>query len=266
VTADAAALAERVRLARQQVDRETGRAQQVRADAAAVNAEIARLEAAAELHAKVALLLTTISERKQEDDRARFEGAVTRALQIIFGPELSFGLVPGETGGQPTLEPVIRSDYGGTITETSVLDARGGGMAAVAGFMMRLVMLLFTPGARQVLFLDESFAHVSESYADRVAAFLREAAYQAGVQIVLSAHSVTYAQYADQLIRLTLGPDGLTRVFEGESELCRASLRRTRVVVHFVSAVTPNITTRHAAGGAQTGSDGTTRLREPPPS
>jgi hypothetical protein len=218
VSTEAAALAAQVRAARQQVDRQVGRAQQLRDDAAAVEAVIAVLEHQAEVHAKLAMLLTSVSEQAQEDARARFESLATRALQVIFGPELSFGLVPGESGGQPTLEPVIRSDYGGTITETSVLDARGGGMAAVTGFVMRLVKLLLTPGARRVLLLDESFAHVSESFTDRVASFLREVADQAGVQIILNTHDPVYAQYADQRVRLVLGPDGLTQVFEGESE------------------------------------------------
>lgn len=218
MSTDVAALALQVREARQRADRQTGRAQQLRDDAVAVDAEIAALEAKAELHAKVALLLASVGEQAQEDARARFEQMATRALQIIFGPEHSFGLVAGESGGQPTLEPVIRSDYGGTITETSVLDARGGGMAAVTGFVMRLVMLLQTPALRRILLLDESFAHVSESYTDRVASFLRDVADQADVQIVLVTHDPVYAQYADQLVRLAQGPDGMTRVFPGESE------------------------------------------------
>jgi hypothetical protein len=216
---DVAALAAEVAARRRELDLLAGRAQQVASAGKAAEAEIAALEYQAGLTARVAALLTTIGEQAQESARARFEDLATRALQVIFGAELSFGLVPGESGGQPTLEPVIRSDYGGTITQTSVMDARGGGMAEVTGFVMRLVMLLLTPGARRVLFLDESFGFVSDSFTARVAEFLREVADKAQVQIVLITHDPVYAQHADQCIRLVPGERGRARAVEGESEL-----------------------------------------------
>jgi hypothetical protein len=218
VVIDVAALASRVSARRRELDREVGRAQQVAADGLAVEAAIAVLEHLVDTCAKTAALLTTFGEQAQEDARAQFEALATRALQVIFGANLSFGLVAGESGGQPTLEPVIRSVHGGTITETSVLDARGGGMAAVAGFVMRLVMMLLTPGARRVLFLDETFGMVAKSFEPRIAEFLREVADKAGVQIVLVTHSDAYSDLADTEIRLVLGDDGLTRTYEGKSE------------------------------------------------
>lgn len=89
---------------------------------------------------------------------------------------------------------------------------------AVVGFVLRLVVLLLTPGARRFLALDESFAHVSASYEPRVAEFLREVADKAGVQIMLVTHSNAYGDLADAKYRLVLGADGKTEVFEGESE------------------------------------------------
>jgi DNA repair ATPase RecN len=203
---------------RQAVEREAGQAELVAAQGAAAEADVARLEAAVALHVKVQALLTTIGEEAQETARGQVEGLATRALQVIFGPELSFHLVPGERGGQATLELVIRSDYGGTVTETAVLEARGGGMAAVVGFVLRLVVLLLTDGARRFLAMDETFAHVSESYASGVAEFLREVADKAGVQLLLITHSPVYGDYADANLRLVLGPDGITQVHEGETE------------------------------------------------
>jgi hypothetical protein len=208
---DVAALAARVAARRRQLDREAGRAQQVVADGMAAEAAIAVLEHQVDTCAKTAALLTTFGEEAQEDARAQFEAWASRALQMIFGTELTFGLTAGESGGQTTLEPVIRSVYGGTITETSVLGARGGGMAAVTGFVMRLVMLLHTPGARRVLFLDESFGMASKEFEPRIAEFLREVADKAGVQIVLVTHSDAYSDLADLEIRLALGEDGRTR-------------------------------------------------------
>lgn len=216
--ADLEALCLAARQRRQQAEREAGQAEQVARQGKAAEAEVAHLEAAVELHQKVQALLTSVGEEAQESARAQVEGLATQALQVIFGPELSFHLVPGERGGQATLDLMIRSDYGGTVTETPVLEARGGGIAAVVGFVLRLVVLLLTDEVRRFLALDETFVHVSDSYAAAVAEFLREVADKARVQLLLITHSPVYADYADVRVRLVLGPDGVTRVYEGETE------------------------------------------------
>jgi hypothetical protein len=218
VTADVAALADEVRSCRRRLDRQAGRAQHVATAGLAVEAEIARLVPAVELHAMVAALLTRIGEEAQEHARAEFEERATQALQYIFGDDLSFHLVPGESGGQATLEPVIRSQFAGTEMETAVMDARGVGMVVVVGFILRLVMILRTPSARKIIFLDESFAHVSEVYREPLGRFLREIADRTGMQVVMITHDPVYAEYADTLVRFALGPDKVTQVFEGESE------------------------------------------------
>lgn len=91
-------------------------------------------------------------------------------------------------------------------------------MAAVVGFVLRLVVLLLTPGTQRFLALDESFAHVSASYEPRVAEFLREVADKAEVQILLITHSDAYSDLADARYRLSLGSDGVTVVEEGVTE------------------------------------------------
>ena len=216
---DLASLATAVQVTRRDLDRQAGRAQQVAKSWQAAEQDIARLTERTELYAKTAALLTAIGEEAQESARAMFDDLATRALQDIFGDEFSFRLVPGETGGQVSLEPVIRSEYDGEVIETPVLEARGGGMAVVVGFVLQLVMVLLTPGARKILFLDETFTFVSESYTDRVAEFIAKIARSRDIQIVMITHDRTFAQYADVRVRLVLGPGGVTQVFEGESEL-----------------------------------------------
>lgn len=215
---DLASLAAAVQGTRRSLDRQAGRAQQVAKAWQQAEADITRLEDQAELYAKVAAMLTRIGEEAQESAREMFDDLATRALQDIFGEEFTFRLVPGEAGGQVTLEPVIRSEYDGEVIETPVLEARGGGMAVVVGFVLQLVMVLLTPGARKILFLDETFAFVSESYTDRLAEFIAKVAKSKGVQVVMITHDRTFAQYADVKVRLVLGPGGVTQVYEGESE------------------------------------------------
>lgn len=203
---------------RGRLDRLSGEAVMVARQGRQRTDDAALLRARLELHDKVVALLTSIGEKAQQTAQRQVEELVTRALQVIFGEELSFRLAPAVRRDQAVLDFMLVSSYGTTTIETPVLEARGGGMAAVVGFVLRLVVLLLTPGARRFLALDETFAHVSESYVPRVAEFLREVADKAGVQLILVTHSTGYGDVADRRYRLVLGPGGITSVHEGESE------------------------------------------------
>lgn len=210
-------LAADVRRARQAADTEAGQAQLIGRQGKAARAEVERLRDSLELHAKVLGVLTRAGEERQESAQRQVEGLVTRALQVIFDENLSFRLVTEVRANRTEVGFVLRSRYGDTEVDTPVLEARGGGMAAVVGFVLRLVVLLLTPGARRILFLDESFGMVSAEYEPRLAEFLREVADKAGVQIVLITHSKAYDDLADASYELSLGPDGVTRCAEGGS-------------------------------------------------
>jgi hypothetical protein len=205
-------LATQVRDARRRVDVRAGSAQQIAAHGKREQAEVARLASQAETLRKSVAVLTSLGEQRQAEAQRRLEELVTRGLQVIFGENLSFHVTERVVRNQAEVDFVIRSTYPDGVVETPVLEARGGGMAAVVGFMLRLVVLLLTPGARRVLFLDESFAHVSREYEPRVAEFLKEVAAKAGVQIVLVTHSDAYDDAADKRYRFALGPDGTTVV------------------------------------------------------
>jgi ABC-type uncharacterized transport system YnjBCD ATPase subunit len=203
-----------VRQARKRADTEAGEAAVIGRQGKAARAEAARLRASLELHEKVLGVLTSVGEARQESAQRQVEGLVTRALQVIFGEELSFHLVPSVKSNRAEIDFVLRSRYGDTEVDTPVLEARGGGMAAVVGVILRVVVLLLTPNARRILFLDESFSHVSAEYEPRVAEFLREIADKAGVQLVLITHSDAYSDAADVKYRLELGSDGTTNARE----------------------------------------------------
>jgi predicted ATPase len=215
VTSQSSDLKARVQAASTRLQRQAGQAEEVARQGRAAQAEVRRLRHLAEVQEKTSILLTSIGEERQESARKQVEELVTRALQVIFDQNLSFHMVQSVRANRAEVDFVIRSTYGDDVVETSVMDARGGGMAAVVGFVLRLVVLLLTPGARRFLALDESFSHVSASYEPRVAEFLREVADKAGVQLLLVTHSDAYSDLADTRYRLTLGADGCTQVEEG---------------------------------------------------
>jgi hypothetical protein len=207
---DPAALLSAARRQRAGLERKAGQAEALKGQISGIDEEIATLTAASVRHAQAAALLTTIGEQAQLTAREKVEGLATRALQVIFGEQYSCALIPGERAGLATLELVIRSRYGSELVETPVLEARGGGMAAVVGYVLRLVVLMLTEDLRNILFLDETFAHVSAEFEPRVAEFLREVSRKAGVQQVLVTHSLVYGEFADAAVRLELGADGVT--------------------------------------------------------
>jgi DNA repair exonuclease SbcCD ATPase subunit len=202
----------RVSAARHAYERRVGAAQQLGEAGLRMQAEVTRLQDLQERHAKVSALLTSLGEKAQQQAQERLEELVTRGLQVIFGTELSFHVIQSVKANQAVTEFMIRSEYDGMTVDTSVMDARGGGMAAVTGFMIRLVVLLLTPRARRVLFLDETFRFVSSEYEGRLAEFLAEVAERAGVQIVLVTHSSAYDDVADARYRLELGSNGIATI------------------------------------------------------
>lgn len=210
-------MADLVRKARSAADRQAGEARAIALEGKQAERDLAELKHQIELHDQAVALLNSIGEEAQETAQHQIEALVTRALQVIFDNTLSFHLVRTVKASQVTVDFVLRSrntsDSPMTdAVDTPVLDARGGGMAVVVAFVLRLVVLLLTPGARRVLFLDESFSHVSAEYEPRLAEFLREVA-DHGVQVVLVTHSDAYSDLADRKYRLRLD-GGVTRVAE----------------------------------------------------
>ncbi len=204
-------LARRLHTARRSLDRQVGEATALHRTITALSADIAELGTTVDDYARAVAVLTRIGEDRQADAQAKIEALVTQGLHSIFSEDLSFHLIPTVRGNRPEVDFVIRSSLDGTTVDTAVMDARGGGMAATVGFLLRLVVLLLSRDRQDtVLFLDETFAHVSAEYEPRLAEFLRWLVDKTGVQIVLVTHSDAFNDLADRRIRLKLVA-GVTR-------------------------------------------------------
>ncbi len=195
------------------VDRRAGEARDVATTGKRLQAEIAQLNTQISLHTEAAALLASIGEQRQADTWTQIETLVTEGLHTIFGPDLSFHLVPGTRNRAPVIDLVVRSTVDGHELDTDVLDARGGGLAAVIGFLLRLVNLPLAarPGETIPLLCDETFAHVSAEYEPALAQFVRELVDRTGVQIILVTHSDAYNDAADTRYRFRLA-NGITQV------------------------------------------------------
>ena len=165
----------------------------------------------AEVHEEAVGVLNSFADSRQEEAVLRIETLVTAGLRSIFGEGMTFVVQMGQKARRTEVEFLVRSQSGDQVVETPILDARGGGVAAVSGFLLRLIVLLLRPGARRVLFLDESFAQLSAEYEEPCAEFLRELVDRAGVQIVLVTHSEVFTPVADRVYR-TSQENGWTKL------------------------------------------------------
>lgn len=203
----------RITRARARLERQRGEAYALAASGKALMGEIHDLTQVVDLHEKAAHVLTAIGEERQNHARRAIEGLVTQGLNTIFEEDISFHLVPGVRAKNPVVDFTVRSRMDdGSVVETDVLSARGGGLAAIVGFLLRLVRLLLTRQHQDApLFLDETFAHVSAEYLPRLIAFLKDLVDKTGVQIFLVTHDESFMDVADVIYRTEL-INGVTKV------------------------------------------------------
>lgn len=193
------------------LERQIGEAKHIASEAKLIKVEVSELQETIESLDEAAGILNSYADSRQADLQTKIEALITHGLRTIFGEDLSFHIKQKQQGKLAAADFVVRSTIEGKEFETSILEARGGGVAAVAGFVLRLVLILLRKDVRPILFLDETFAQLSEEYEPRLAEFIRELVDKTSVQIVLVTHSVAYNDVADTVFRFSLD-DGVTHI------------------------------------------------------
>lgn len=158
-------------------------------------AEVERLDEEVLLLGQVLAVYQQLGTQLQTTLLAAVEAVVSEGLRAVFGEALRFRLVPAVRAGVLCLDPVLVDPDG---TETGLLDARGGGVVAVVGVLLRVLLVrLLADRTRQLLLLDEPFSQLSEEYVRPAAQLLARLARQFAIQIVLVTHQQTFAEVAD---------------------------------------------------------------------
>lgn len=209
------ALSSRVRRARKDLERRAGEARAIATTGQRLQEEIAQLSRAVANYEKAVGVLSRIGEERQLSTQAQIESLVTRGLHTIFGEELSFHMVQSVRAKMPTVDFLVRTTLAdGRTVDTDLLSARGGGLVSVVGFLLRTVILLLSRSKQDtVLFLDETFAMLSQDYVPAMAEFLRELVDKTGVQIVMVTHQAQFSEVADKRYEFSQ-TDGWTKVRE----------------------------------------------------
>lgn len=180
-----------------------------------LKSEIEDLSETVETLDRVTALLNSMGEDQQFKAQQTIEELVTRGLHTIFDDTLSFHIVQTVKGKTVVVDFVLRTTLERIVIDTPVLEARGGGVAATIGFLLRLVVLLLSKGTRSenILVLDETFAHVSAEYLPAVGEFLQEVKDKTGIQILMVTHQPELAEFADRVYRFST-EDGKTVISE----------------------------------------------------
>ena len=155
--------------------------------------------------------LSTLADERQAEVFKSLETTVTEGLQSIFQEDLRLEVTTKMVGSRSEVVFSIVSTSSEGELRTSVMDARGGGLAAVVGFLTQAVLILLTPGMRPFVALDETFRNVSVEYQEPLGQFVAELCEKTGLQVLLVTHQPEIAEYADTQYSFTQS-DGITNI------------------------------------------------------
>ena len=156
-------------------------------------------------------VLNLVAEEFFDNTLRVIETLVTQGLQkVLKDPSLALELERKISRNKVGVVMTVSSMMKQTKVNTDVLSARGGGLASLVGFFIRLV-LMASSGQVRVLVLDESFAHLSVEYESLLAELLHDLSDRMKVQIIMVTHSEVYEEYADTVHRFSLA-DGITKI------------------------------------------------------
>lgn len=210
-----AELSTELRQVRQSLNVRQGEAAALARQYRELEVEIAQLAATRAAADRVSGVLASIGSERDAAARTQIEALVTSGLQAIFEENLSFHLIESTARQTPQIDFVVKTHLpDGSSFDTDVLSARGGGLAAVVGLLLRVVLILLTRAsgkkAPDLLVLDETLAHLSREYLDAAGQFLRTLVDSTGLQLLMVTHQHELVEFADVVYRLRLDAEGRT--------------------------------------------------------
>lgn len=179
-------------------ERERGQVEALASKGQKASELAAQAQQEADWHEEAALLLNKFSDDRQLEVIKTIESIASIGLSQVFDEQIDLTITQVVRARRVELDVKVKTGE----LETSIMDARGGGLAAVAGFLLRACVILLNPDARKLLVLDEVFAHLSEDYVPRMAEFLRELCEKSGLQIVLVTHQPEFSDAAHKTYRI----------------------------------------------------------------
>jgi DNA repair exonuclease SbcCD ATPase subunit len=167
----------------------------------------------ADVSLKVRILMEKMTEDKREAVRTKIEALVTHGIQAVFGEGYFFVIKQELKRNAINFDFKIIHEFGGERHESDLRGTHGGGLVALVGFLLRVVMVLFShPTRRRTIFLDETMAALDGDKRVAFAHLLRTLGGKLGLQFVLITHSPEYSADADKVYEVLAKGDGKAKI------------------------------------------------------
>lgn len=175
--------------------------------------EVAQLEESVDVALKTRELFQTLTDAKRELVREKIELLVTSGIQAVFGPNYGFSIEQKIARNQITFEYKITYLSGGEWHKSPLRGYHGGGLVALVGLLLRVVMVLFTyPPRRRFIVLDETLAALDGDKRPLVAKLMRNLGDELELQFLLVTHSPEYAEDADVVLEVRPSQSGHSQI------------------------------------------------------
>ena len=155
--------------------------------------------------------LSQFADERQAQVFKQIESTVTEGLRYIFQEDIRLDVSNKLVGSRSEVVFSVISETEEGELKTGVMDARGGGVAAIVGFLTQAVLILLTPGLRPFMALDETFRNVSSEYQEPLGQFVSDLCSRTGLQVLLVTHQPEIAEFADAHYAFTQS-SGLTHI------------------------------------------------------
>lgn len=165
--------------------------------AATLKQEVVDLEQKVMDYKLIEAYLANFSDERQAKVYRQLEATVTEGLKAIFDEDIRLEVETKLVGSRSEVVFTLVSMTEEGELRTGIMDSRGGGVAAVVGFMIQSVLILLTPGIRKIIFLDETFRNVSSQYQGALGQWISDLCKRTGLQLVLVTHQPEIAEFAD---------------------------------------------------------------------
>ncbi|MFZ4575483.1 MAG: DNA repair protein [Phycisphaerales bacterium] len=174
------------------------------------HAELAAVKGRIDLYPKVAAALQVLSEKLFRELLDTLEQKLTIALQEVLGQPLTFH---AEAAADQKSGVTVELKLKLAGKDVSIMDGSGGSVANVLSVGLRMFALASLDPAKhaRVLIMDEPDCWLRPDLVPRLAKIIADASRALGFQVILISHHEIgiFRQYADRIIRLEPGPEGV---------------------------------------------------------
>lgn len=191
---------QRVENLKEKLNREIGKREQLEKQVEEQQERVATLFSTLDVTQETVQLLTALADQRRDYMKSKVEDLVTFGISAVFGIPYQFFFEVDENRGLRSMTPKV--SLNGEVMD--IVNAHGGGLVVVIGFLLRVVTLALLGNKYKVMLLDETFSHVSEVYLEPLSMLIKTVTSRLGIQIILVSHQEILTAAADKVYEVRL--------------------------------------------------------------